>query len=156
MVVLLVRHAHAASRAKWEEDDADRPLSTKGRDQAQKLVSVLGTYRPSRILSSPYLRCVDTIGPLAETLGVEVEIDDRLAEGGGSAAVELVRSLADQDVAVCSHGDVLPTILVMLANEDDLNLGPMPRVEKASAWVLEPGAGRFASAAYLEPPRVRS
>jgi hypothetical protein len=66
--------------------------------------------------------------------------------------LELVRALAHEKVALCTHGDVIPEILVPLADEDHLDLGPRPRQAKGSAWVLEAFGGRFVRAVYLAPP----
>lgn len=107
---------------------------------------------PSRVLSSPYRRCVDTVRPLADELGLKVEEVDELAEGAGLAALELVRSLHDSHVALCTHGDVIPEILVAVADEDRLDLGPAPRQAKGSTWVLRSLRGRFLDATYI-PPR---
>jgi broad specificity phosphatase PhoE len=89
---------------------------------------------------------------LAGELGLKVEAVDELAEGAGLDAVHLVRSLHDTHVALCTHGDVIPEILVALADEDHLDLGPAPRQAKGSTWVLESKNGRFISATYV-PPR---
>jgi len=152
MPVLLVRHAQALPRSTWKGDDRARTLSSRGRKQAQGLVPVLSEFKPHRVFSSPYLRCVETVGPLAEAIGVEVEAVESLAEGDGAAAVELVRSLARQDVLLCTHGDIIPEILAALANGDGLDLGRNPRQEKGSVWVLEARKGRFVKAKYLRPP----
>ena len=154
MALLLVRHAHALSRAEWDGDDRDRQLSQRGYRQAAGLVAVLTELGPARLLSSPYLRCLDTLRPLGDALGCPVEIDDRLAEGSGRAAVDLVRSLCGEKVALCSHGDVIPDVLAALAYEDQVDLGANPRVEKGSVWVLEADGEHFTSASYLPPPEV--
>ncbi|HLH46005.1 MAG TPA: phosphoglycerate mutase family protein [Acidimicrobiales bacterium] len=151
MPVLLVRHAHAGSREEWHGEDAERPLSKKGRRQADSLVGMLESHAPQRILSSPFVRCVQTVQPLADRLGVTVEVAEELAEGNGPAAVALVRSLADEKVALCTHGDVIPDVLVALADEDRVDLGPRPRQAKGSVWVLETDGGHFVRAAYLPP-----
>lgn len=152
MPVLLVRHTQALPRSTWQGDDRARTLSTRGRKQAQALVPLLSEFKPRRVFSSPYLRCVETVSPLSEAIGVEVEAVEALAEGDGRAAVELVHSLARQDVLLCSHGDIIPEILTALANGDGLDLGRNPRQEKGSVWVLETRKGRFVKAKYLRPP----
>ena len=152
MPVLLVRHAHALARSEWDGDDRERELSQKGHRQAVRLVPVLTEFKPSRLLSSPYLRCLDTVRPLGRALGRQVESEDRLAEGAGRAAVELVRSLRAEDAVLCSHGDVIPDILAVLVHDDGVDLGAHPRVEKASVWVLDAGGDRFTAASYLPPP----
>ncbi len=151
VTLLLIRHANAGSRKDWSGDDRLRPLSTKGRRQARTLVDQLEPWAPSRVLSSPYRRCMETVKPLADDLGLKVEGVDELAEGAGRRSVELVRSLHDTHVALCTHGDVIPEILVALADEDRLDLGPAPRQAKGSTWVLLSHNGRFVEARYLPP-----
>jgi broad specificity phosphatase PhoE len=152
MPVLLVRHAQALPRSSWKGDDRARTLSSRGRKQAQALVPVLSEFKPQLVFSSPYVRCVETVAPLSEAIGVDLEAVEALAEGDGRAAVELVRSLARQDVLLCTHGDIIPEILSALASGDGLDLGRNPRQEKGSVWVLETRKGRFVKAKYLRPP----
>ena len=155
--MLLVRHAHAYARKEWSGDDRLRPLSTNGLRQAEGLIAVFGNFaRPSRVLSSPYLRCVQTVGPLALANHVEVEPKEELAEGQSSIAVRLVRDLAVDNVALCTHGDVIAEILVALADEDMLDLGPNPRQAKGSVWALHSEDGIFTSAQYFPPVVVES
>ena len=151
MAVLLIRHAQAGSRREWIGDDRERPLSPKGRRQASELVPTLEPFAPQRILSSPYLRCVDTVSPLADRLGLQVESIEGLAEGHGPEALQMIRGFSDEKVALCTHGDVIPDVLVTLADEDRLDLGPSPRQAKGSVWVLETRKGRFKKATYIPP-----
>ena len=103
MTAIVFRHASAGDRAAWEGDDRLRPLDKKGRRQAKRLVPLLTELGARRIVSSPYLRCVQSVEPLAAALGVAIEEDERLAEGHGDAA----RSLLGEDgVVACTHGDV--------------------------------------------------
>ena len=150
--MLLIRHAHACPRKDWAGEDELRPLSARGQRQARHLVAVIEAYAPQRILSSPYLRCLATVGPLAGRLNLRPELTEDLAEGEGLAAVSLVRALADEKVALCSHGDVIPEVLVALADEDRLDLGLRPRQAKGSVWVLDATGGHFNKATYLAPP----
>lgn len=150
--MLLIRHAHAGARKEWAGDDRLRPLSGKGRRQADALVRPLGPWAVQRILSSPFERCLQTVAPLAAELGLVVESCPALGEGQGGKALKLVRALADDKVALCTHGDVIPDVLVPLADEDRIDLGPRPRQAKGSVWILEVTAGRFTKATYLPPP----
>jgi hypothetical protein len=92
------------------------------------------------------------VTPLAGGLGLRTETSEHVAEGAGPHALALIRSLADDKVAVCTHGDVITEVLVALADEDRLDLGPNPRQAKGSAWVLQADLGRFVKATYLAPP----
>jgi 8-oxo-dGTP diphosphatase len=153
MTVLLVRHDKAASRYRWEADDRLRPLTKKGREQAAALVDVLAPFVPERILSSPYTRCVQTVEPLAEKLGLTIEETEALAEGHTPSALHLLRSLSDQRVVACSHGDVIPEVLWALADRDGIDLPADMRWPKGSTWRLEGVGGRFTSAEYLPAGR---
>jgi 8-oxo-dGTP diphosphatase len=155
MPLLLVRHAKAGNRQDWAGDDRLRPLSAAGARQADELARRLAGYRPRRILSSPYVRCRDTVVPLADQLGVTVEDMAELAEGHSRDAAALIRRLAagldgaGDAVVLCSHGDVIPEVLDHFAVEDGLDLGPAPRCAKGSTWVLDVDGGRLAGACYL-------
>lgn len=160
MTLLLVRHAEALSRSSWDEPDVLRPLSPKGRRQASGLVQVLGDrFAIDRLVSSPSLRCIETLSPLAATLGLTLEVSPVLAEGSDpEAAVELGRTGAtlpgaEGAVVLCTHGDLMPKVLEVLEESDGLDLGHSPRCQKGSTWVFEAKRGRFTAATYIPPPQ---
>src|SRR5215210_1457501 len=104
MTVFLVRHADAKSRANWPGADETRPLTRKGLSQAEGLVDLILDHPIRRVLSSPAVRCVDTVAPLANKLGLEVEETDSLLEGADpSKTYELVRRAAQHkgDAVLC-------------------------------------------------------
>jgi 8-oxo-dGTP diphosphatase len=110
----LVRHGTAGDRHAWHDADELRPLDEEGRRQAEALVDLLAEAVIERLLSSPYLRCVQTLEPLAAARGMPVETTPVLAEGaGGAGAVELLSS--DEALVACSHGDVIEEALDLLA-----------------------------------------
>jgi phosphohistidine phosphatase SixA len=110
-MILLIRHARAGHRSAWSGDDRSRPLDGKGRRQAEQLVQLLEPYELERILSSPALRCVQTVEPVALARGLEVEVRDELGEElQSSAGVQLLRSLGEIDVAVSCHAGVSEAI----------------------------------------------
>src|SRR5689334_4692737 len=136
MTVYLVRHADAKSRANWPHPDETRPLSRKGLHQAEALVDRLVDRPVRRLLSSPAVRCVDTIAPLAGKLGLDVEQTDALFEGASAAkAYDLLQHAArgKGDTVLCTHGDLVPELL-RLAARDGLSLEDTPRWAKGSTW----------------------
>lgn len=143
MAILLLRHATAGSRSRWKGVDELRPLDKRGRRQAERLVESLADYRTTRVVTSPYVRCVQTVEPLAARLQLRVEARDELGEGTGPAAVRaLLEELREETPVVCTHGDV---ILGLIGRE---------RVaKKGSTWILEPDGAGFAPAVYLPPPK---
>jgi phosphohistidine phosphatase SixA len=151
MRIFLVRHAHAGSRHDWDGGpDHERPLTPDGWQRANQLIDVLGGQGVARLLSSHFLRCTQTLGPLAAHLGLQVETHPALAEGAPLAAgIDLVESLvADATTAaLCSHGDVIPELLAGLARRG-VELDPRGRCPKGSVWVLEVEGGAVARARY--------
>ena len=143
MSVLLVRHAKAGDRDKWGPRDDLRPVSPKGQLQAEALVDQLAEFEVERVLSSPYLRCTQTVAPLAAARGLAVEPTDELAEGEGPAGLALVRRLLSEPrhTVLCTHGDVVEEVLDGLGVERD------GITRKGATWVLEPD-----SAGQLDPP----
>jgi len=110
MTIVLLRHASAGDRLDWERDDMLRPLDDRGRAQALALRDALLRRGVSLVLSSPYVRCSETVAPLAASLGVAVELDDRLAEGAGGAGARAL--LAERDGCVaCTHGDIVEELI---------------------------------------------
>jgi 8-oxo-dGTP diphosphatase len=105
---VLLRHASAGHRFDWEHDDHLRPLDARGRRQSADLVELLRPLGVRRVVSSPYVRCVQTVEPLAAALGLPLEQDDRLAEGEGAAAADLLR---EDGVVCCTHGDIAEALV---------------------------------------------
>ena len=68
-------------------------------------MSKLEPYAVARILSSPFVRSVETVEPLATARGLEIETTDVLADGAGPGGVRrLLRELAGSPVVLCGHG----------------------------------------------------
>jgi len=152
MSIYLVRHAKAGDRSAWRGDDRLRPLSRAGQAQARALVAQLASEPFERILSSPYVRCMETVVPLAGARALPVEPADTLGEGATlEAAIELVRKHAETGAVLCSHGDVIPMLLEHHASLG-LDLGPDPRCPKGSTWVLDTEGTEVVAARYLDPP----
>jgi broad specificity phosphatase PhoE len=149
--VFIVRHAKAGSRSAWEGSDEARPLSKAGRRQAAGLATVLGDQGIARIITSPFVRCRETVEPLAAQRGLLIEPSDWLAEGSPlSDALRLVEKVADEVTVLCTHGDVIAALLDHLRR---LGIAPSdPRFEKASTWVLDTERGDVTSVTYLPPP----
>jgi 8-oxo-(d)GTP phosphatase len=152
VAVLLVRHAVALARRKWSGPDALRPLTPRGVRQAEALPEMLADYEIQRILSSPAVRCVDTVRSLAKDRGLEIEETDDLAEGTTHLALARVRACSTTPSVLSSHGDVIPWVLEVLADRDGVDLGPEPKCAKGSTWVLEFEGSRCISAHYIPPP----
>jgi len=154
MTVFLVRHADAKSRANCPDDDRLRPLSKKGESQAHGLVGQLQGAKIRRVLSSPAVRCTNTVEPLASEHGVKVEHTDVLFEGSDAAkAFDLLCHVAKEkgDSVLCTHGDLVPELL-RIASRDGMSVDDEPRWPKGSTWAIDVDGKRFTRARYLAPP----
>ena len=154
-VVHLIRHAKAKNLLEWTEPDDLRPLTKRGRREALAIAQRLQDDPPARLVSSPFVRCVQTLEPAALALDLAIETSDELAEGAdGWAALELLRSLSGSPpVACCTHGDVLHEVASAVRASGVELVGPLD-APVASAWVFEFEDAEVASARFVEqPPR---
>jgi len=153
MSIYLVRHAKAGSRDRWDGDDRQRPLSDKGRVQAQLLAEQLAGVPIPRIFSSPYARCVETVEPLSKARGVDIESIELLAEAGSFAPIiDLLLSVPEHTV-LCSHGDTIPETIAALCRRGMEIEGPEDW-RKGSTWVLDREGELFTHATAWAPPRA--
>lgn len=148
-VKVLIRHAHAGSRERWQDDDRLRPLSKEGWRQARALAGALASVDLRRILSSPYVRCVQAVQPLAEARGLEVEETHDLAEEAGlQPTLRLIRELAGTPAAMCTHGDIMAEVCEHLVGLGLIRADEV-RYDKGDAWLLDEKTGELVAARYL-------
>jgi 8-oxo-(d)GTP phosphatase len=158
--VLLVRHASAGSRAKWNGDDRMRPLDEHGEEQAEELVRLLSRFEVDEIQAADYVRCVQTVRPLSESIGVPAEENPLLSEDGFPGhereAVELVRNLGRPGGAAvaCSQGGVIDELVERLATADGVEIEEPLNLKKGGVWALSFDDHQLVSAERLPPPRV--
>ncbi len=119
--LLIVRHAKAKPRSSWSKAEGERPLAATGMRQAQAVGRLLQAWKPARIVSSPWLRCVATIAPYAKAADAKVKLNEALTEHRHGRSPQktaaVVEALFDKQraVAVCTHRPALPTVLKQLA-----------------------------------------
>lgn len=168
--VLLVRHGKAGDRRTWAGPDAKRPLEASGQAQAVLLAGLLPWFRPERVLSATKVRCLQTVEPLASTLGQKVVPDAAFDEESFGddefATVRRFRELAAGGgvSAVCSQGGLIPGVLTELAEADDAVVDSNPaayrggaiRSRKGSVWVLHFTGERLVQADHLPTIRPES
>ena len=153
MTLYLIRHADAGKRDPYSPDDHLRGLSEEGLRQARRIADRLGDRGVTRVLSSPFPRCRQTVEPLAERAGVEVELHPALAEGAdGRAVLALMRGLAGTGAALCSHGDVIPDVLRLMERRGTVINGRRGNA-KGSVWTITTDGDTLVGAAYTKIPR---
>jgi len=158
----LLRHAHAGDPAKWKGPDADRPLSPKGRRQAERLARFLVEHglRPDHLVSSPKARAVQTAEAVAHAFDLPIHEDGRLGDPLDLATVDAI--LADalggeraaagpQRVMLVGHDPAFSDLLMELTGIPDLLMrkGALARIDATRP--LQPGGGTLV---WLVPPQL--
>jgi 8-oxo-dGTP diphosphatase len=147
--VYLVRHAKAGRRDRWDPPDEERPITPRGRKQARRLVERFDGLDVARIVSSPFVRCVQTVEPLAQARGILVETVHDLAEGVDvERSVALVRSLDGRPTVLCGHGREIEALIDSFEH-DGATVEGKRGLAKGSVWVLDRVDGRVVAARYL-------
>ena len=136
--VILLRHAEALPRKRWDGADLQRPLTGKGRGDAEALVPVLAAYGEAALTSSPAARCVATLKPAARSAGAELALEPALGEGADPEASRdwLRQALkTGRTTVACTHRPMLPELLAESPLGQAVHSGRRA-LAPAEAWVL--------------------
>jgi 8-oxo-(d)GTP phosphatase len=157
---VVLRHAKALSRSEWSRPDPERPLTDKGHEHAERIGHVLLTAYPVlRVVTSPWLRCAQTVVPYAtladtpvheERLLGEEEFEDEHAK-----ALAAVDDLLDtlEPLLLCSHGNVTADLAerAALASRKGVRLPAEPLAKGAFVVVHRDLKGRAVAAEVHRP-----
>jgi 8-oxo-dGTP diphosphatase len=136
--VILLRHAEALPRKRWDGDEVERPLTAKGRADADALVPVLAAYGDAALVSSPFARCVATLKPTVRSAGADLALEPFLGEGSDpDAGRGWLRQVlkAGRTTVACTHRPVLPELLAESPLGQAVHSGRRA-LAPAEAWVL--------------------
>ena len=149
----LLRHAHAGDAATWSRPDDIRPLTDKGRGQAERLGRLLASagFVPDAMLTSPRVRAVQTAEIVGDELGVPVRTDPRLGSFLDLGALEAILDDAGAPVRpiLVGHDPDFSDLLVLLTGSPGL------RLRKGAFALLDverPLAAGSAELRWLIPP----
>jgi 8-oxo-dGTP diphosphatase len=120
--------------------------------QAQELVTIFANFDISAVYSSPYLRCMQTVEPVARAHRLKVQPEPGLAEGRGlEAAYRLFGDDKLDEVVLCTHGDIMWELVEDLTKRKVL---PAFRedLDKGSTWVVQVKGGVPVKARYIPAP----
>jgi phosphohistidine phosphatase SixA len=118
-VIYLVREADSGERSEWPGPDMLRPITKDGWRQARALVQLLDGLAVRRVLSSPYLRCRQTVGLLAEQRELEVESERLLSDCFPvEMTLSVLRSQGPGPAVVCTHSPVMDELLARIGAAD--------------------------------------
>ena len=151
----LLRHADAGDPMAWSGDDADRPLSSKGKRQAKRLGSLLAEigWKPDLILTSPKVRAAQTAKIVGRAIEVEPDAEVRLASPFELSDVSSVLGAhpAARRVVLVGHDPDFSAIASTLTGAAiELRKGAIARIDLQDAtpaagqgvlrWLIPPSA----------------
>jgi phosphohistidine phosphatase len=149
----LLRHGPAGDAWDWDGPDETRPLTPKGRAVMSRVASRLAEagFRPGLVLTSPYVRAVETAAILCDGLGVPPAAEDeRLAAGFGPGQLrEVLRDRAEvEELVLVGHEPDLSGAVATLARGAcvrmrkgalaRIDLEDPARLEGELVWLLQP------------------
>ncbi len=160
--LILVRHASAGRKDHWAGPDLLRPLDGAGMLDALLLADLLACFAPrARVISSPAMRCTESVRPYAEGFGGSVEAKAVLAVSGRGTESFLDRTdrtdtlrhlfrnlvAGGQPVVACLHRENLPLALAAACSVLGAPMpgGFDPSLPKGGFLVLHVGAGALAA-----------
>jgi 8-oxo-dGTP diphosphatase len=151
VITFLVRHGDAGDKATWDGPDAGRPLSLAGFSQAEGLVVRLEDYPVDRILSSPSVRCDQTVQPLAHDRLLPIEPVAALGVDAGLPEIlELFWDRRLDNAVLCTHGETIRQLFRHLTADGLIAPEPLDW-PKGSTWMLHRINQRQFIARYLSP-----
>jgi phosphohistidine phosphatase len=160
MELYILRHAIAVSReTRGLPRDSDRPLTDKGRSKLRGVVRGMKALGLSfdLVLTSPYLRALQTAEIVADALGVsnKVERTEHLTpDGNPRALITLIasRGAARARVLVVGHEPYLSQLIAVLVSGDERTLITMKKAGLCKLAIETLRYGRCASLEWLLTP----
>lgn len=93
---------------------SDPDLSEEGIEQAKRLPDALARFPITRLVSSPQRRSLQTAQPVADSLGLSIEVDERLAEYDRDMAhyipIEQIAAEFPEELARLASGHLPSTV----------------------------------------------
>ncbi|MFD2674392.1 NUDIX hydrolase [Gulosibacter bifidus] len=163
--LMALRHAQATPAIGWPGNDESRPLTSRGQAQAMQVAPMLQAYAPARLISSTAVRCLSTLGPLADATALTPEITESISQNlslGWSAVADTVSEVLDAGVStvLCSHSPMIPPILDAVSNRCEIGdssltrLGMLATAEFVALHIAKTPAGLQLVATEAHGPQI--
>ena len=120
--LIALRHGKAMPHDQWDGPDHTRPLLHRGLEQSVSVAGGIAAYGPEKLISSPAVRCLSTIGPTAALTGLDIKAstsisqDSYVSDGARVEALVRKRLAKGRSAVLCSHGPVIPQIISAAAS----------------------------------------
>ena len=135
--IILVRHAEKQAQS------GDPSLDSRGRARAEALARTLADAGVSGLSATPYRRTRQTLQPLAERLGIEIQIQPVDLDDPEAYARDLAADLLERHrggtVVVAGHSNTVPLLLGAFGAPGARSIGDD---EYDDLFVLQVGGGK--------------
>ena len=152
VALCLLRHAHAGDSTIWEQADELRPLTEKGRRQAERVGRLLAAagFAPDAVITSPLVRARETAEIVAGLVGVTPQIEPRLGEPLDLATLDAILDDAGsprRPVIVGHDPDFSELVTELVGARIPMRKGALACIDVERP--LDPGSGEMR---WLLPP----
>jgi len=161
--LIFLRHAKALARSEWDGEDMDRPLALLGQRQAERLANIFAAYKIEELYTSDATRCLETVRPMSETLGLEINIKHSMSEYVFEKKPEKtldffkeIRNLVKEEkrsTLLCGHNPILPQMLRELGKKSEFAI-THEKLDPADAWVLHMKKKKIMQVDYIAAPQI--
>lgn len=152
--LIILRHVKALERGDWDGSDSLRTLSEVGFEQSQLLIKHLEAFAIDEIYTSDYVRCVQTVTPLAQARELSVmevpNLNEENFENDPLRAISFANAVKqdEKNILICSHNPVIPTMLRGILNSSWRNKD-LIKLEPGDAWVVHRVKGEVVALDYI-------
>lgn len=163
MDCVLMRHGIAVERDEWKGSDGDRPLTERGAKRVAQVTSGLKWLgiQPTIILSSPFIRAVETAKVVHDLLRVRLAlrmVDELLPDAHPEQLLSVLQELPPESCVLCvGHEPHLGTATGMMLAGKPSTAFPF---KKAGACLIEmpapPKASRGSLQWWMGPAQLRA
>lgn len=139
--LILLRHAKATPRSAWKGQEAKRPLLPDGKQQAKRLISLLGAFGPKRLVTSSWTRCEQTVLPYSKAMKKKLIQRSQLTEFTSKKNPKKTHHTVEDfyerssSALLCTHRPALSPITEILSKRATGEV----RKEIIEATTLDPG-----------------
>jgi 2,3-bisphosphoglycerate-dependent phosphoglycerate mutase len=141
--IILIRHAERADTGMTASNDPE--LSAVGRERAERLVKLVGKFRPGAFYSTNFKRTRETVEPLAKKRNKKVQIYDPAKP---QDLISAINSNKTKRFVIVGHSNTIPGLANLLTGKDLFK--NLQESEYSVVWVIKMRQGKVTKVELLD------
>jgi 2,3-bisphosphoglycerate-dependent phosphoglycerate mutase len=141
--IILIRHAERADTGMTASNDPE--LSAVGRERAERLVKLVGKFRPGAFYSTNFKRTRETVEPLAKKRNKKVQIYDPAKP---QDLISTINSNKTKRFVIVGHSNTIPGLANLLTGKDLFK--NLQESEYSVVWVIKMRQGKVTKVELLD------